>query len=56
MAVGGVTAENMKEYRKAGAVGFGVGGSLVNHEWIKAGNFAAITEEARRFAAAALEV
>ena len=56
LAVGGITAENMKEYRKAGAVGFGVGGNLVNREWIKAGNFDAITEEARRFAAAALEV
>lgn len=49
LAVGGVDADNAADFLRAGAVGVGVGGSLVNKKWTDAGNFAAITEEAKRF-------
>lgn len=51
LAVGGVTADNAAAFLKAGAVGVGVGGSLVNKAWIEAGEYHKITEEARRFLA-----
>jgi len=49
MAVGGITAQNAASFLQAGAVGVGVGGSLVNKNWINAGEYYKITEEARRF-------
>lgn len=51
LAVGGVNADNAAEFLKAGAVGVGVGGSLVNKKWVDAGEYARITEEAKRFLA-----
>lgn len=49
LAVGGVTADNAADFLKAGAVGIGVGSSLVNKKWADAGEFYKITDEARRF-------
>ena len=49
LAVGGVNADNAADFLKAGAVGLGVGGSLVNRKWADAGEFYKITEEAKRF-------
>ena len=49
LAVGGVNADNCAEFMKAGAVGVGVGGSLVNKKWVDAGEYWRITEEAKRF-------
>lgn len=49
LAVGGVNADNAADFLKAGAVGLGVGGSLVNKKWADAGDFYKITEEAKRF-------
>ncbi|MBQ9485714.1 MAG: 2-dehydro-3-deoxyphosphogluconate aldolase, partial [Clostridia bacterium] len=49
MAVGGVNADNCKDFINAGAVGVGVGGSLVNKEWIKNGEFDNITDLAKNF-------
>ena len=49
LAVGGVDADNAADFLRAGAVGVGVGGSLVNKKWTETGNYAAITEEAKRF-------
>ena len=49
LAVGGVNENNLKEFLKAGAVGVGVGGNLVNKEWIVAGEFDKITALARKF-------
>jgi 2-dehydro-3-deoxyphosphogluconate aldolase/(4S)-4-hydroxy-2-oxoglutarate aldolase len=49
LAVGGVTADNATDFLKAGAVGLGVGGSLVNKKWVHAGEYSRITEEAKRF-------
>lgn len=51
LAVGGVTADNAADFLKAGAVGIGVGSSLVNKKWADAGEFWKITEEAKRFVA-----
>ena len=43
LAVGGVSEKNVGEFLKAGCVGAGVGGNLVNKEWIKNGEFHKIT-------------
>ncbi|MBR7142232.1 MAG: bifunctional 4-hydroxy-2-oxoglutarate aldolase/2-dehydro-3-deoxy-phosphogluconate aldolase [Clostridia bacterium] len=47
LAVGGVTADNITEFLKAGALGFGIASDIANKELIKSGNFAAIEERAR---------
>ena len=49
LAVGGVNENNVGEFIKAGAVGAGVGGNLVNKEWIKNGEFEKITALAKEF-------
>lgn len=49
LAVGGVNEKNTKDFLTAGAVGVGVGGNLVNKEWIAAGEFDKITALAREF-------
>lgn len=51
MAVGGVSEKNIKDFLAAGAVGAGVGGNLVNKEWIKNGEFDKITALAEEFVA-----
>ncbi len=49
LAVGGVNEKNIGEFMKAGACGAGVGGNLVNKEWIADGEFDKITELAKEF-------
>lgn len=49
LAVGGISEKNAADFLKAGAVGLGVGGSLVNREWIEAGAFDRITALAREY-------
>lgn len=49
LAVGGVQPEDIKSYTAAGAVGFGVGGNLVNKKWINEGRFDLLTQEAKRY-------
>lgn len=51
LAVGGVNADNAADFLKAGALGVGVGGNLVNKEWIKNGEFDKITAEAKKYVA-----
>ena len=51
LAVGGVNADNAADFLKAGALGVGVGGNLVNKDWIKAGEFDKIREEAKKYVA-----
>lgn len=53
LAVGGVDDENMEEFYRAGVCGFGIGGNIVNKKLIAAGDFAGMTELARRYTAAA---
>lgn len=47
-AVGGITTENAAAFLRAGAVGLGIGGNLVNKKLIEAGEF----DEIRRIAEA----
>jgi 2-dehydro-3-deoxyphosphogluconate aldolase/(4S)-4-hydroxy-2-oxoglutarate aldolase len=49
MPTGGVSLENAGEWIRAGAVAIGVGGALVDPKLVAAGQYAAITERARRF-------
>jgi len=48
LPTGGVSADNAAEFIKAGAVALGVGSSLVDRTLVAAGDFAALTERARR--------
>ena len=52
LAVGGVNENNVADFMKAGAVGAGVGGNLVNKTWIAEGRFQDITALAKAFVAA----
>lgn len=47
LAVGGVNTENVLQYLEAGCVGAGIGGNLVNAQYINNGEFEKITETAR---------
>ena len=55
MAVGGVNEKNAAEFMKAGCVGLGVGGNLVNKEWIENGEWGKITALAKEFIKAVQE-
>lgn len=51
LAVGGVDEKNAADFLRAGAVGVGVGGNLVNRRWVEDGEFhriAALAAEYRR--------
>lgn len=49
LGVGGINENNIREYIDAGAVGFGIGGNLVNKNWIDAGEFDKITALAKKY-------
>ena len=49
MAVGGVNEKNAGDYMRAGCVGLGVGGNLVNKDWIQNGEWGKITALAKEF-------
>ncbi len=49
MPVGGVTLDTTAEFIRAGAEVVAAGGALVSEELLEAGDFAALTERARRF-------
>lgn len=49
LAVGGVNENNAAEFLKAGAVGVGVGGNLVNKDWIKSGDYHKICAAAKKY-------
>ncbi len=51
MPTGGVGLENAGEFIRAGAVAVGVGSALARKDWVAAGNWLALTEQARRFIA-----
>lgn len=51
LAVGGVSEKNVSEFIKAGCVGAGVGGNLVNKEWIANGEFDRIRALAQQLCA-----
>jgi 2-dehydro-3-deoxyphosphogluconate aldolase/(4S)-4-hydroxy-2-oxoglutarate aldolase len=49
LAVGGVNERNAKDYLVAGCAGVGVGGNLVNKNWIAEGAFERISALAREY-------
>lgn len=49
LVVGGVNETNLSSLLVAGAVGAGVGGNLVNKQWIAEGKFQEITRTAKNF-------
>lgn len=49
LAVGGVSDSNMSDYFNAGAVGIGVGSSIINKKMIVSGDFKGITELAKKY-------
>lgn len=49
MAVGGIDENNVAEFIRAGALGAGVGGNLVNRSWLAEGRFDDITALAGLF-------
>jgi 2-dehydro-3-deoxyphosphogluconate aldolase/(4S)-4-hydroxy-2-oxoglutarate aldolase len=49
LGVGGINENNIKEYLEAGALGCGIGGNLVNKDWIEAGEFHKIEALARKY-------
>lgn len=55
LAVGGVNEKNAAEFLKAGCVGVGVGGNLVNREWIAQEQYEKITQTARALCSAVQE-
>lgn len=55
MAVGGVNAKNAADFMRAGCVGLGVGGNLVNREWIENGEWDKITAHAENLMKAVKE-
>lgn len=56
IAVGGVNEKNAAQFLKAGVAGIGVGGNLVNKQWIADGAFDRLTETARALIAAVAEI
>ena len=53
MAVGGISDSNIAEFLAVGCVGAGIGGNLVSKKAIEAGDYAALTETAKKTVAAA---
>lgn len=53
LVVGGIDEKNIASFLAAGASGAGIGGNLVNREWVNAGQYEKITELARQLVAAA---
>ena len=52
LAVGGVNEENMSDFFRAGACGFGIGSSIVNRPLIEQGRFEEITKITKDFISA----
>lgn len=51
LAVGGVNADNIKDFLNAGAVGVGIGSDIANKKLIAEGKFSEITENAAKIIA-----
>lgn len=49
IATGGVNIDNIADYFRAGANAVGMGGKLVNLDWVRSGQFELLTERARKF-------
>lgn len=53
LVVGGIDENNIASFLAAGACGAGIGGNLINREWVNAGKYEKITALARQLVAAA---
>lgn len=53
IATGGVNLNNMAEYLKAGVKGIGLGSNLLHKEWIEAGEFDRLKDNAAQYVAEA---
>lgn len=53
LAVGGINDENMADYKKAGACGFGIGSNIIDKKALADGDYAKITLLAKKYAEAA---
>jgi 2-dehydro-3-deoxyphosphogluconate aldolase/(4S)-4-hydroxy-2-oxoglutarate aldolase len=49
LCVGGINESNIASYVKIGSSGFGVGGNLVNKDWVTSGQFEKITALAQEY-------
>jgi 2-dehydro-3-deoxyphosphogluconate aldolase/(4S)-4-hydroxy-2-oxoglutarate aldolase len=49
LAVGGVNADNIQEFLRVGACGFGIGSNIVNKKWIDSNDFISIENAARNY-------
>ncbi|TZE82779.1 bifunctional 4-hydroxy-2-oxoglutarate aldolase/2-dehydro-3-deoxy-phosphogluconate aldolase [Calorimonas adulescens] len=49
MATGGVTIDNISEFKKAGVKAFGIGSALIDREAVRVGDFDKIEDIARKF-------
>ena len=49
LVVGGVDEKNIRDFLDAGALGAGIGGNLVNKEWIDNGEYDKITALAKKY-------
>ena len=49
LATGGVDLDNIGDYFRAGACAVGMGGKLVNLDWVRAGEYERVTERVRQF-------
>ncbi|WP_134701825.1 bifunctional 4-hydroxy-2-oxoglutarate aldolase/2-dehydro-3-deoxy-phosphogluconate aldolase [Ammoniphilus sp. YIM 78166] len=49
IAVGGVTLDNVSDFLAAGAIGIGIGGSIIDKEAIARGEYHVLTEKAKAF-------
>ena len=54
-AVGGITVNNAKDFISAGCCGIGIGGNIVNKDWIEAGEFEKIIALAHDYVQAVKE-
>ena len=52
LAVGGIDENNISEYLKAGVCGFGIGSNIAKKALIDVGDYAAITELAKKYVSA----
>lgn len=55
LVVGGIDAGNIGAFLNAGATGAGIGGNLVNRQWVEVGEFEKITAAAKSLVAAVKE-
>lgn len=49
LAVGGVNADNMRDYLNAGVRGFGIGSNIIDKKMLAEGDYKGITELARKY-------